>query len=196
MMTKLTMTLVTLCSMAALAGPPGRGPGMGPGPGPGMGPGMGMGPGDGFGPGPGAGPGRFATPEERAEHLEQRARSARMMYVVAISDALELNEAEALRLAEKLKGVEEKRRPLRQQMMESMRALHDAAEGDKAALGQVDVNVQRVLDGRAQMAAMDKELFQVLSKDLPPQKKAKLALVLARLNQERRGPQPRRFPRR
>jgi hypothetical protein len=116
--------------------------------------------------------------------MRQRAHVA---MVVAISEALELGEADALKLSEKLKTIEDRRQPIRASMHEAMKAVRAAAQGEAAALTQVDANVQKVLDGRAQMAAMDKELFTFLAKDLPPQKKAKLALVLARLGQELRG---------
>ena len=62
-----------------------------------------------------------------------------------------------------------------------------SGEPTESELGQVDANVQKVLDGRAQMAAMDEELFSSLSQGYPPQKRAKLALVLARLNHEMKG---------
>jgi hypothetical protein len=120
----------------------------------------------------------------RPAHAGQR---MRMMYVVAIADALELTEAEALKMSERIKAIEDRRQPLRQEMWDAMRAVKAAAEGDAAALAQVDANVQKVLDGRAQVAAMDREMFQLLSKDLSPQKKAKLALVLARLTHARGG---------
>ncbi len=165
MKTRLLMTLVLLSSLVALAAPPPPGPGGGPR----------------------GGPGRFAEEGGGGERFEGRERRARMMMVVAISEALELNEAEALKLSERLKGVEEKRRPLRQQMGQAMKALRDASDGDQAALAQVDANVQRVLDGRAQMATMDKELFTQLSQGLSAQRKAKLALVLGRMHQELRG---------
>jgi hypothetical protein len=115
---------------------------------------------------------------DRAEHAAKR---ARLMYVVAISEALELSDADALKMAEKIKAVEDRRQPVRQAMHEAMKAVKAAADGDATALEQVDANVQKVLDGRAQMAAMDKELFQFLAKDLAPVKRAKLALALARL---------------
>lgn len=167
MKTKLVMLLTLAGSLTAFAAPP-------PG-------------GKGFGPGPGrhAGLGDEDREEFRAERMEARAREVRLMYVVAISEALGLNEAEALKLSEKLKGVEEKRRPLRQGMGEAMKVLRDAADGNSAALGQVDGAVQKVLDGRAQMAALDKELFATLSQGYAPQQRAKLALVLARLHGER-----------
>ena len=121
---------------------------------------------------------------ERAERMEAREREARLMYVVAISEALELGEADALKLSEKIKGLEERRRPVRQAMGEAMRAVKEAAEGDATALTQIDANVQKVLDGRVQMANLDKELFNTLSQGYPPLKRAKLALVLGRLNHE------------
>lgn len=125
--------------------------------------------------------------EQRAKRMEARGREERLRYAVAISDALELNEAESLKLVEKLKSSEEKRRPLRQSMWEAMKAIRDAADGDPAALSQLDANIQKVLDGRAQIAALDKELFATLAQGYPPQKRAKLALALGRLHMEGRG---------
>ena len=159
---KLLTTMLLCGSLAAFAAPPPGGKG---------------------GPPPGR-EGKWADREERMEEREDR---MRLMYVIAISEALELNEADALKLSDKLKAIEDKRRPLRQAMGEAMRSLKDAADNDATALGQVDANVQKVLDGRAQMAAMDKELFTSLSQGYPPQKRAKLALVLARLHMEMKG---------
>lgn len=164
MKTKLMLSMLVLGSLTAFAAPP---PGAG----------------DKTGPAKWGGGG----PEGRGERMEEREREARLMYVVAISEALDLGEADAIKLSEKIKGVEAKRRPLRQAMGEAMKSLRDAAEGDAAALPLVEANVQKVLDGRAQMAAMDKELFTTLAQGYPPQKRAKLALVLARLHQEGKG---------
>ena len=159
MKTKLMMSMLVLGALSAFAAPP-----------------------------PGGKPAKWGGDgEDRADRMEAREREARLMYVVAISEALDLGEADAIKLSEKIKGVEEKRRPLRQSMGEAMRSLKDAAEGDAAALPQVDANVQKVLDGRAQMATMDKELFTTLAQGYPPQKRAKLALVLARLHHEMKG---------
>lgn len=161
MKTKLIAVLLSLASFAAFAGPP-----------------------------PGGGP-KWAEKgekgEDREERMEARGDRMRLMMVVAISEALDLTDAEALKIADKLKAIEEKRRPLRQSMGEAMKSLRDASEGDQAALGQVDANVAKVLEGRAQMAAMDKELFAQLSQGFPPQKRAKLALVLAKVGHEFKG---------
>jgi hypothetical protein len=44
-----------------------------------------------------------------------------------------------------------------------------------------------VLDTRAQMAAVDKEMFLTVSKDLTPQKRAQLALFMAKFMHEAQG---------
>jgi hypothetical protein len=116
--------------------------------------------------------------EERHAKMESQ---IRMKYVLAISEALELSEADTLKLADKVKASAEKRRPIRQQMMEAMHSVKLAAEGDASAQSQVDANVQKVFDLRTQMSVLDKEMYQVLAKDLSPQKKAKLAVALAQL---------------
>ncbi|MFO0598067.1 MAG: hypothetical protein U0228_22385 [Myxococcaceae bacterium] len=164
-MTRWSVVVGLVVSVAAFAAPPG-----GPGPGPGA--------------GEGKGPKWAENREERQENHEQK---MRLMYLVAISEALNLSDADALKLSDKLKAIEDKRKPLRQQMGEAMKSLRDAADGDQAALTQVDANVQKVLDGRAQMAAMDKEMFNSLAQGYAPQQRAKLALVLARLGHEMKG---------
>ncbi len=124
--------------------------------------------------------------EARAERQEELSRKSRMMAVVGIAEALELNEADALKLSEKLKVIEDRRRPVREAMGEAMRSIKAGAEGDPTALAAVEQQVARLLDGRAQMAALDKEMFTQLSAGQTPQKKAKLALFLAKFGEELR----------
>ena len=125
--------------------------------------------------------------DDRAERKEEMAKKVHMLLVVGIADALSLNESEALKLSDKLKGFEERRRPVREGMGESLRILKAAADGDASATGQVDSAVQRLFDSRMQMAAMDKEMFAGLSKDLAPQKRAQLAIFLAKFHAESKG---------
>lgn len=136
--------------------------------------------------GPHHGPGKGDDGDDRAERKEERARHARMMLTVSIAEALELNEAQGLKLAEKLKVLDEKRRPVREAMGEAMRQVRAAADGDASALAALDANMQRVLDGRVQMAQLDKELFASLGEGQTPQKRAKLALVLAKAGDDLR----------
>ncbi|MBL8919826.1 MAG: hypothetical protein JNJ54_13240 [Myxococcaceae bacterium] len=138
---------------------------------------------------PKTGPARWEAldPEERAERQEERAKKARMMLLVSVAEALELTEAQALKLSDKLKALDEKRRPVREAMHEAMRAVKAAADGDQSALAALDQNVQRVLDGRVQIAQLDKELYASLAEGQTPQKKARLAVVLAKVGHELRG---------
>lgn len=118
-----------------------------------------------------------ARDPERVARAEQR---QRLRQVLELADTLELDSAQALKLDETLRRFEDRRRPLREQVRESARVLHQASRGDSAALGQVDGAAQKVFDARAQIAALDRELYQALAKELPPQKRARLAVVMAR----------------
>ncbi len=124
--------------------------------------------------------------EAKAEKQEENARKTRMLAVVGIAEALELSEADALKLSDKLRVVDEKRRPIREAMNDAVRSLKAAAEGGTATDAQVTQDIQRVLDGRVQLAALDKEMFAELSQGQSPQKKAKLALFLAKFGEETR----------
>ena len=97
-----------------------------------------------------------------------------------MADTLELDSAQALKMDETLRRFEDRRRPLREQVRDSARILHLASRGDSAALGQVDAAAQKVFDARAQIAALDRELYQALARDLTPEKRARLAVVMAR----------------
>lgn len=118
-----------------------------------------------------------ARDAERMARAEQR---LRLRQVLELADTLELDSAQALKVDETLRRFEDQRRPLREQVRDSARILHLAARGDSAALGQVDAAAQKVFDARARIAALDRELYQALAKDLSPQKRARLAMVMAR----------------
>jgi hypothetical protein len=117
---------------------------------------------------------------------EQWQKRARLMRTLAIADALELDDAATLKLRDRLMRFEEKRAPLQSQLMEQVVVLRRAAKGDTTAYAQVDGAIQKVLSLRSQLEAMDRELFAELSAGLSPQKKARLALAMARLPQQMR----------
>jgi hypothetical protein len=123
-----------------------------------------------------------APPDARAEAEQDAEKQLRLARVLGLAEELELDSAQALRLDETLRKFDERRRPLREQVRESAETLERAADGDSAALPQVEQAAQRAFDARAQLAALDREMFQALSKDLPPQKRAKLALFMARFD--------------
>ncbi|WP_224247800.1 periplasmic heavy metal sensor [Hyalangium gracile] len=121
------------------------------------------------------------TREEAEQEAERRMRTAR---IIGLAEELELDSAQALKLDETMRKFDERRRPLRQQVRESAEILERAASGDTAVQAQVDQAAQRAFDARAQLAALDREMFQALSRDLPPQKRAKLALFMARFESQ------------
>ncbi|RKH49997.1 hypothetical protein D7Y23_14940 [Corallococcus sp. AB050B] len=118
-----------------------------------------------------------ARDTERMARAEQR---HRLRQVLELADTLELDSAQALKMDETLRRFEDRRRPLREQVRDSARILHLASRGDSAALSQVDAAAQKVFDARAQIAALDRELYQALAKDLSPEKRARLAVLMAR----------------
>lgn len=111
---------------------------------------------------------------------------ARLMRTLAIADALELDDAAALKLRDRLAKFEDKRAPIQSQLFEQTLVLRRAAKGDTTAYAQVDGAIQKVLALRGQIEQMDRDLFAELSAGLTPQKKARLALAMARLPQQMR----------
>ena len=122
----------------------------------------------------------LAQPAEEKEAAERAERQTRLMRVVGLAEELELQESQALKMADTMRQFDERRRPLVEQVQESAQVLRKAARGDAATQSQVDQAVQRVFDARAQLTALDRDMYQALAKDLPPQKRAQLAIFMAR----------------
>ena len=109
--------------------------------------------------------------------MEQRMRAARAMGLV---EALALNDADAARLRDTLRPLDDRREPLLREVHDGMVLLRDAANGSEAAQQRVDETVKRVFDARAKVEALDRQLYQAVAKDLPPEKRARAAVFLAR----------------
>ena len=122
----------------------------------------------------------LAAPADNAGEADREEKRARMMRVLGLAEELGLDETQALKMAETMRQFDERRRPLMEQVHESARVLRRAAGGDAAVQSQVDQAVQKVFDARAQLATLDRDMYQALSKDLPPQKRAQLAIFMAR----------------
>jgi Spy/CpxP family protein refolding chaperone len=122
----------------------------------------------------------LAAPPEANDDTAHDEKQARMMRVLGLAEELELNETQALKMADTMRQFDERRRPLMEQVRESAQVLRTAAQGDTAAQSQVDQAVQRVFDARTQLTALDRDMYQALAKDLPPQKRAQLAIFMAR----------------
>ena len=129
--------------------------------------------GAGTGPGPG---GPNANPEEHFAQMEKRMRVARAL---GLAEALDLDEKQAEKMREVLGRFDDQRQPLMKQMHDGMQVLRQAARGDKANLAKVDEGVQKVFDARGKLTSLDRDMFQAISKDLSPEKRARAAVFLA-----------------
>ena len=121
-----------------------------------------------------------AAPPEPGAGAERAEKRSRMMRMLNLAEELELSEAQALKMADTMRQFDERRRPLLEQVRDSAQILRKASRGDTAAQGQVDPAVQRIFEARAQLTTLERELYQALAKELPPQKRAQLAIALAR----------------
>src|SRR5262249_26579619 len=128
-------------------------------------------------------PGDETSAEERAQ-LEQR---ARLMATMQISEVLGLDDPAPLKLRDTLTRWDTQKAPIRQEMFDLAQVLRRAGRGDTTAYNQVDPAIKRIQELRSQLQQIDQQLFQQLSAGLPPQKKAKLALGMAKLPQAMRG---------
>jgi hypothetical protein len=137
--------------------------------------------------GPGPGPGPNATPAQRAEHVERHEKRAEMALVLGLSEALDLDTNQALKLRDTLAKYQERRLAAHKQLADARDAIRDAARGEKASAQQVDDAVKKALDARAQIEAIQREAFAAVSKDLTPEKKARAFLFLGRFA-DRFGP--------
>jgi len=117
---------------------------------------------------------------------EQWQKRARLMRTLAIADALDLDDTATLKLRDHLAHFEQTRAPIQAQLLEQTVVLRRAAKGDTTAFAQVDGAIQKVLALRGQLEQLDRQLFAELSAGLSPQKKARLALAMARLPQQMR----------
>jgi hypothetical protein len=127
----------------------------------------------------------WAAPADTSEGLERVEKRIRMSRVLNLAEDLELNEAQTLKMADTMRQFDERRRPLLEQVRTSAQLLRQASKGDAPAQSQVDQAVQRVFDARAQLALLEREQYQALAKDLSPQKRAQLAIFLARTGARR-----------
>src|SRR5512146_955043 len=123
------------------------------------------------------------TPEQRQE-MRRKIRELRQQEMIV---RLGLNDAEAARVKAALDKVNQKRDAIRQEIRTNAVIVRDAARGDAAAQGKLDAAIGRLFDARAKMQALDRELFNEVSRGLDPQKKAKLAIALARAHMGGKG---------
>ncbi len=115
----------------------------------------------------------------------------RIMRVVGLADALGLDEAQALRMAEVMRTYDERKAPLQVQNAELAKVIKRASEGDSAAISQLDRALQTISDNRTQVQQLDREMMEALGRDLRPQQRAKMVLFFVTFADELRTMQQR-----
>jgi hypothetical protein len=123
-----------------------------------------------------------AGPDDAA-HFAQMQKRMRIARTLGLAEALDLDDAGAMRARDVLARFDERRAPLRKQVRDNVRVLRDAARGDKEAAPKVDAALQHLREARNQLQALNSEMLQQLSKGLSPEKKARAALFLARFQE-------------
>ncbi|HET9595825.1 MAG TPA: periplasmic heavy metal sensor [Anaeromyxobacteraceae bacterium] len=129
---------------------------------------------------PAGGPGARSDDPAAQERAMKRLRVAR---TVGLAEALDLDDAGALKLRDTLAQFDQRRAPLRQQLRDGGRILRDAARGDTAAAGQVDSALQRMRDARVQLQQIHGEMLAQVTQGMAAEKKARAALFLSRFHE-------------
>ncbi|MFO0585642.1 MAG: hypothetical protein U0229_25455 [Anaeromyxobacter sp.] len=143
-------------------------------------PGQGPGPG---GPGPGPrGPGMMRQLRDDPKMQERAERRMKLARTLGLAEALDLEPKKALELGDVMAKQDDRRIAIRKQMRDAHDVLRRAADGEKVSAQEVDQAIQKGLDARAQMAAVDKETLQAVIKDLNPEQRARAVLFLDRFH--------------
>jgi hypothetical protein len=138
------------------------------------------------GPGPGPGPGGPGMTPERQQRMQKRMQLA---LTLGLAEALDLTDAQALKIRGELEKLTPRRTAAHQQLRDAVQVLRRSAQGEKVAAADVDQAVTRLLDARAQIQAVDRELVTTVTRDQPPEKRARAVLFLAKFHQRvMRGP--------
>jgi len=125
---------------------------------------------------PGAGADK-APPRFDPARIEKRVRLARTL---GLAEALDLDAAQAIKLGDAVAKFDDKRMAAFKQLRDAAGVLRKAAAGEKVAGADVDKAIQSGLDARAQLQAIDRDVVQLVTKDQPPEKRARAVLFLAR----------------
>jgi hypothetical protein len=134
------------------------------------------------GPGPGT-PGRRGGPpdQEQSDRSERSGKRMRLARTLGLAEALDLDTPQALKLGDALEKFDARREGARRQMHDARQALRRAASGEnKVVAAEVDKAIQQLFDARSQLQAADREMLQAITRDLPPEKRARAALFLGR----------------
>jgi hypothetical protein len=128
-------------------------------------------------PATGAGPAQNGGPRGNPERMEKRMKLARTL---GLAEALDLDAPAALKLGDAIAKFDDRRVAVRQQHRQARDVLRRAAQGEKVTAADVDQAIQRALEARAQLAAIDRETVTTVTQGLTPEKKARAVLFLSK----------------
>jgi hypothetical protein len=115
--------------------------------------------------------------------MEKQQRRMQLALTLGLAEALQLDDAAALKVRGQIDKFSPRRMAAAQQMRDSVQVLRRSAKGDQVAATDVDAAITRLLDARAQMQVLDRELVTTITKDLAPEKRARAVLFLAKFHQ-------------
>ncbi len=116
------------------------------------------------------------------EKMERMRRRMQLALTLGLAEALQLDDAAALKVRGQIDKFAPRRMAAMTQMRDSVQVLRRSARGEKLAAADVDGAITKLLDARAQMQAVDREVVTVVTKDLPPEKRARAVLFLAQFH--------------
>jgi hypothetical protein len=114
---------------------------------------------------------------------EKMQRRMQLALTLGLAEALQLDDASALKVRGQIEKFTPRRMAAGAQMRDSVQVLRRSAKGDKVAAADVDAAITRLLDARAQMQVLDREVVVTITRDLPPEKRARAVLFLAKFHQ-------------
>ncbi len=125
-----------------------------------------------------------ANPETQPEAAQaaqrQRAQARmRMMRIAGMADALGLDEAQALRIHLAMRPFDERRAALELENAGLAKLIKRAADGDSAAIAQVDQTLQRIWDNRSEIQQLNRQMIDAAGRSLSPRQRAQLTLFIA-----------------
>lgn len=128
-----------------------------------------------------AGP-RGPRGEMDPERMEKMRRRMQLALTLGLAEALQLDDAAALKVRGQIEKFAPRRMAAMTQMRDSVQLLRRSAKGEKVAAAEVDAAIARLLDARAQVQAVDRDVVTTVTKDLPPEKRARAVLFLAQFH--------------
>ena len=143
-------------------------------------------------PAPGAEASSPGSPEQAEERWERMAKRMRLARALGLAEALDLDETQATKMNEIMGSFDARRKAPLEQIRASVKVLREAARASQGAKDAkaapadgkaVDQAVAAIFDARSQLLGVDREMFQALAKGLTPEKRARMALFLARFRQ-------------